>query len=299
MKKILSVCALVAVLGYAFSVVAKAEGLKPEDFRPAIPSRARLSYDWSLSRYPGQRMHLFWDKKLGYHLYSYVITRELIKDQIQTIIDYQQLTDRAKIEQVINHFLDITPQEREVLVVVYFHAPGISNRYFVNEFSNFEDFVFLEYGSKKLQTHVERVRKQMQKERREYPTKEELIYEGGARPFFVDIKADYLYYPEKTTVVDQAWDPLTNSYRWVFSFKFNDEDLARIEELVLNEIPVSFNLVVSDPHLFAYKPLPKLQQYQILKMVNPEFVEFMEAIEEMSPAKEHVKVSERRYWPKG
>lgn len=280
-----------------FSLVAKAEGLKPEDFRPAIPSRAKLSYDWSLSRYPGQRMHLYWDKKLGYHVYSYVLTRELIKDQIQRIIDANQITDTAKIQEIINYYLDVTPQEREVIVILYFKAPSISNRYFINELVNFENFAHLEYGSKKLEKHVEWARKQMAKERRDYPTKEELIYEGGARPFYVDLEGDYLYYPEKTVLKDQEWDPLVNAYRWVLAFRFSDEDIARIEELLLNEIPVQFSLVLSDPHMFQYKELPKLQQYQILRLIDPEFVEFMERLGEMSPAKERLKVK-RQYWLK-
>ncbi len=280
-----------------FSLVASGEGFKPEDFRPAIPSRAKLSYDWSLSRYPGQRMHLYWDKKLGYFVYSYVITRDLVKSQIQKVIDAQGITDPQRIQEVINYYLDITPDEREAIFVLYFKAPSISNRYFVNELADFENSIYLEYGSKKLEKHVEWARKQMEKERREYPTKEELIYEGGIRPLFVDVEGDYLYYPERFVLKDQEWDPLVNGYRWVIAYRFNDEDIARIEELLLNEIPVNFSLVISEPTMFEYKELPKLHQYQILRMIDPEFVEFMEALGEMSPAKDRTKVKPK-YWLK-
>ncbi len=293
MRTVLSSAVCVAL----FSLIASAQPFKPEDFRPAIPSRTKLSYDWSLSRYPGQRMHLYWDKKLGYHVYSYVVTRELIKDQIQRVIDANNITDAGKTQEVINYFLDITPQGREAIVILYFKAPGISNRYFVNELVNFEDYVHLEYGSQKLEKHVERARNQMAKERRQYPTKEELIYEGGARPFFVDVEGDYLYYPEKVVLKDQEWDPLVNAYRWVIAFRFNDQDISRIEELLLNEIPVKFSLVLSNPEMFEYKELTKLQQYQILRMIDLEFVEFMEALGEMFPAKERLKVK-RQYWLK-
>lgn len=286
---------LLFVLIFAFE--AMASSLKPEDFRPALPSRAKLSYDVYLSRYPAQRIHLFWDKKLNYHLYAYVITRDMIKDEIQRYIDAAGIRDRQKIQEIINYYIDITPQEREAIVVLYFKAPGISNRYFINRFVNFEDFVYLEYGSKEIQKHVEQARERMRKQRRDYPSKEEVLFKAGKRPVYLDVESDYLYYPEKIVLADQQWDPLVNAYRWVFAFRFSDEDLARIEELLLNDIDVTFSLVVSDPKMFAYKPFPKPQQYQILKAVDEEFVEFMESIGELSPKKTRTKIK-KKFWIK-
>ena len=66
---------------------------------------------------------------------------------------------------------------------------------------------------------------------------------------------------------------------------------------MLFRFDVTFSLVLSRPEMFEYKALPKLQQYQILKMVDPEFVEFEEAIEEMSPPKDRMKAKEK-YWLK-
>ena len=131
-----------------------AQGLKVEDFRPAIPSRTMLSTDWSLSRYPGQKMLLFEDKMFGYKIYSYVLTRELVKDHIQAVIDEFNIFDRDNIEDMINYYLDITPQEREVLVVLLYTAPNISNRYYINHLSNLDQKVYLEYGVKPIQKHV-------------------------------------------------------------------------------------------------------------------------------------------------
>jgi len=284
-------------VGAIATAPALAQGLSAEDFRPAIPSRTRYSYDLSLSRYPGQRMLLYWDKKFGYEIYSYVFTRQMIKDHIQTTIDKFAISDPDEIENLINYYLDVTPQEREAITVLYFEAPKISNRYFVNEFIDFEKNIHLEYGAPAAQWHVLKARKAMAKERRDYPTKEEMAYEGGKHALFLDMDADYLYYPKKTLLEDQSWDPMNNAYRWVIAFSFGDEDVARLEEFILNHIDVTFSLVLSRPEMFEYKALPKLQQYQILKMVDPEFVEFEEAIEEMSPPKDRMKAKEK-YWLK-
>ncbi|OPX23008.1 MAG: hypothetical protein B1H03_02950 [Planctomycetales bacterium 4484_113] len=285
------------IAGAIFAAPALAQGLTVEDFRPAIPSRVRHSYDLSLSRYPGQRMLLYWDKKFDYKIYSYIYTRQMIIDHIQTTIDKYALSDASQIENLINYYLDVTPQEREAIAVLYFEAPKISNRYFLNEFVDFEDSVFLEYGAPKVEKHVLRARKQMAKERRDYPTKDEMVYEAGKHPLFLDLDSDYLYYPEKVMLEDQTWDPMNDAYRWVIAFKFSDEDIARLEEFLLNDIDVTFSLVLSRPEMFEYKALPKLQQYQILRMVDPEFIDFEESIDEMSPPKDHTKAKEK-YWLK-
>ena len=284
-------------VGAIFAAPALAQGLTVGDFRPAIPSRTRYSYDLSLSRYPGQRMLLYWDKKFEYKVYSYVYTRQMIVDHIQTTIDKYALSDPGQIEDLINYYLDVTPQEREAIAVIYFEAPGISNRYYVNRFNDFESSIYLEYAAQKVQKHVLRAREQMAKERRDYPTKEEMTYGEGKEPLFLDLDADYMYYPEKVMLEDQTWDPMNNAYRWVIAFKFGDEDVARLEEFVLNGINVTFSLVLSRPEMFEYKALPRLQQYQILRMVDPEFVEFEESIEELTPPKESTKAKEK-YWLK-
>lgn len=287
----------VLLVGAMVALPALAQGLTVKDFRPAIPSRVRHSYDLSLSRYPGQRMLLYWDKKFRYKVYSYVYTRQMIIDHIQTVIDKNGLSDEGQIEDLINYYLDVTPQEREAIAVLYFEAPGISNRYFINEFVDFENNIYMEYGAPKVEHHVLQARKQMAKERRDYPTKKEMIYEAGKHPLFLDLDTDYLYYPEKVLLEDQSWDPMNNAYRWVIAFKFSDEDIARLEEFLLNKIDVTFSLVISRPEMFEYKALPKLQQYQILRMVDPEFIEFEEEIGEMSPPKDRTKAREK-YWLK-
>lgn len=272
-----------------------AQGLKVEDFRPAIPSRTMLSTDWSLSRYPGQKMLLFEDKKFGYKLYSYVLTRELVKDHIQAVIDEFNIFDRDNIEDMINYYLDVTPQEREVLVVLLYTAPNISNRYYINHLSNLDQKVYLEYGVKPIQKHVLKARDAMAKDRRDYPTEDEMIYKAGTRPLYLDVDKDYLYYPERVVLEDQGWDNIAKCYRWMFAFTFTDEDIARLEEFILNNINVEFSLVLSDPELFSYKTLRPYMKYQILKLVDPEFVDFMEGIEEMSPPKEPVKVDDDKW----
>jgi len=269
-----------------------AQGLTADDLRPPIPSRTMLSLDKFVSSYPGQKMTLFQDYRFGYELTAYVLTRKLVKEHIQKVIDQYNITDPYAVEDLINSYLDMTPQEREVLVFLFFTAPNISNRYFINHLQGLENTVYLEYGSSPVQKHVMKARQAMKKERRDYPTKYEMVYDEGTRPLFVDLDEDYLYYPERVVLEDQGWDSMNKAYRWAFAFNFTDEDIARIEEFILNDIDVEFSLVISDPEFFKYMGVRPHMKYQILNLVDPEFVDFMEAIEAMSPPKEHVKVND-------
>ncbi|OGK11732.1 MAG: hypothetical protein A2Y63_00240 [Candidatus Riflebacteria bacterium RBG_13_59_9] len=244
-----------------------------------------LSLDQSLSYWPGQRMVLFEDREFGYKLYSYILTRGLVRDHIQKIIDQFNISDPNKIEDMINTYLDITPQEREILVTVFYTAPNIANRYYINHLSGFEDTVYLEYGSQRVQKHVQKAREAMKNERRDFPTKDEMIFDAGTRPLFLDLDKDYLFYPEKVVLEDQGWDSMNKAYHWAFAFNFTDEDIARIEEFVLNDIEVDFSLILSDPELFSYTGAKPYLEYQILRSVDAEFVDFMEAIEAMAPPK--------------
>jgi len=272
-----------------------AQGLTADDLRPPVPSRTMLSMDKFLSCYPGQRMTLFRDCEFGYELTAYVLTRKLVKEHIQKVIDQYNITDPDAVENLINSYLDMTPQEREVLVFLFFTAPNISNRYFINHLRGLEDTVYLEYGSPRVQKHVLKARQAMKKERRDYPTKDEMVYDEGTRPLFLDLDEDYLYYPEKVVLEDQGWDSMNKAYRWSFAFNFTDEDIARIEELILNDIDVEFSLVLTDPEFFKYTGVRPHMKYQILRLVDPEFVDFMEAIEAMSPPKERIKLN-RNLW---
>ncbi len=267
-----------------------AQALSAGDFRPAIPSRTMFSYDKSLSYYPGQKMLLFQDEQFGYKLYTYILTRKLVKEHIQKTIDQFQISDSSEIEYLINQYLDMTPQDREVLVLLYYSAPNIANRYYVNHLERLENTVFLEYGSKKVEKHVLKARETMVKQRRGLPTKEEMVFDSGTRPVFIDIDKDYLYYPERVVLEDQGWDALSKAYRWAFSFRFTDEDIARIEDLMLSGIPVDFSLVLSEPELFAYRGVKPHMTYQILNLIDPEFVEFMIETEEMKPVEDPGKV---------
>jgi len=282
----------------AFALVATpalAQGLSVEDFRPPIPSRTMYSFDKAVSFWPGQKAVLFEDKRFGYKLYAYVFTRNLVQDHIQKVIDQFNITDPARIEDMINSYLDVTPQEREILVQIFYTAPNISNRYYINHLQGFEDTVYLEYGAPRVQKHVQMARRAMSMERRDYPTRDEMVFEGGTRPLYVDVDQDYLYYPEKVLLEDQGWDSMSKAYRWSFAFNFTDEDIARIEEFILNDIDVEFNLVLSDPELFSYCAVRPHIRYQILRLVDPEFVEFMEKIEALEPPKTPGKVCHGRW----
>jgi hypothetical protein len=267
-----------------------AQALSAGDFRPAIPSRTMLSYDKSLSYYPGQKMLLFQDKQFGYKLYAYILTRKLVKEHIQKTIDQFQISDSSEIEYLINQYLDVTPQDREVLVQLYYTAPNIANRYYVNHLERLENTVYLEYGSKAIEKRVLAARDNMLRQRRDVPTKEELVFDSGKQPIYLDLDKDYLYYTERVVLEDQGWDSLSKAYRWTFSFRFSDQDIARIEELMLSGVPVDFSLVLSEPELFAYMGVKPHMTYQILNLIDPEFIDFLIETEGMKPVDDPGKV---------
>jgi hypothetical protein len=268
-----------------------AQALKADDFRPAMPSRTMLSYDKSLSYYPGQKMILFQDKQFGYKLYAYVLTRKLVQEHIQKVIDQFQITDPAQIDNLINKYVDYTPQNREVLVLLFYTAPNIANRFYVNHLGNLEQTVYLEYGSQRVEDHVVKARELMAKQRRDIPTQEEMVFDGGTRPLYLDMDKDYLYYPEKVVLEDQGWDSLSKAYRWAFAFHFNDQDIARIEEFMLNGINVDFSLVLTDPEFFSYMNVRPHMRYQILNLIDPEFVDYLISTEQMVPVPDPGKIA--------
>lgn len=267
-----------------------AQALSAGDFRPAIPSRTMLSYDKSLSYYPGQKMLLFQDKQFGYKLYAYILTRKLVKESIQKTIDQFQISDSSEIEYLINQYLDVTPQDREVLVQLYYTAPNIANRYYVNHLERLENTVYLEYGSKAIEKRVLAARESMMKQRRDVPNMEEVVFDTGKQTVYLNIDHDYLYYVDRVVMEDQGWDPLAKAYRWAFSFCFSNQDIARIEELMLSGIPVDFSLVLSEPELFSYMGVRPHMNYQILNLIDPEFIDFMIETEEMKPVDDPGKV---------
>jgi hypothetical protein len=252
-----------------------------------------LSYDKSLSYYPGQKMVLFQDKQFGYKLYAYVLTRKLVVEHIQKVIDQFQISDPAQIDNLINRYVDYTPQDREVLVLLFYTAPNIANRFYVNHLEGLEQTVYLEYGSQKVEKHVVKARELMANEHRVIPSEEELVYEQGLRPLYLDLEKDYLYYPEKVVLEDQGWDTLSKAYRWAFAFHFNDQDIARIEEFMLNGITIDFSLVLTDPEFFAYRSIRPHMRYQILNLTDPEFIEYLISTEQIEPVPDPGKIAPR------
>lgn len=88
--------------------------------------------------------------------------------------------------------------------------------------------------------------------------------------FDLDLNNHYLYAPRKVIIEDMTFDPLAQAYRWKFAWRFNDCEIDWLKQMCAYGQFVEMRLVISDPHWFTTKELPKQIKRDLLAAMDPD-----------------------------
>jgi hypothetical protein len=243
--------------------------LKPSDFRKAVPSRARTSYVRAADVYHGSWMKLYRDRHdTGYEIDGYLLTRNLVRRQVQATIDEYNITDDVRIQELIDRYAAITPGEREVRIALFFKGPHMYSRWFTEYMADLDQKMFLQFGSKGEQSHLDKVLDTSEKHY-DMIDPQDLVYKSGRYESVLSTSEAYLWSAKLATVDGPKYDASTRSFKWVLGYTFSDGDVAKIKDLMQNDQPVYLALVSADPHLSVVKEFTGRTRDLLLFGVEP------------------------------
>lgn len=265
---------LLVVLAVILSVqVAWSAPLKPSDFRKAVPSRSRTSYVRAADVFSGNWMKLYRDRhNTDYAVDGYLLTRNLVKRQIQAAIDEYNITDDAKIQEIIDRYAAITPGEREVRIALFFKGPHMYSRWFTEYMADLDQKIFLEFGSKGEQARLDKVLDTAEKHY-DMIDPHDLVYRSGRYENVLDTGSNYLWDAKLSTVDGPKYDALTRSFKWVLGYTFSDDDVAYIKTLMENDQAVYLAFVSADPHLSVVRAFTGRTRDLLLFAVEPSLMQ--------------------------
>lgn len=259
--------ALLFVVVFAANVFAG--GLTVDDFYAPIPSQTRGSYKEALNHFRGQRFNLVENNNMGYTIYAYLYTREMVKDHIQALLDEFNVGDYERVQTLIDHYSYYTPEEGQILVFTYFEAPHIENRYYKDLLDDWPNYVSLEVGVQQIQNVIERQRDVLEHYGPE-PLGEESYFNGGTYPIEFSYDEDWIW------TISPEWGPIEyrfipNAYECRFEFWFSRYDIQAIEDLIDNGIMPTFRLVSSKHNLYGSKSFNNRMVSWIVRTIDPDY----------------------------
>ncbi|MEP0814070.1 MAG: hypothetical protein HRF49_05335 [bacterium] len=263
----LAVLFVVAMAGGAI-----AAGLTVDDFYPAMPSRTMIDYREALLQYPSQRFQLVHDKEMGYTVYGYLFTREMVKDFIQAVIDEYGLNDPGDIQWLIDKYAYYTPEPGQVLVFAYFEGFHMENRYYKELLDTWPETVYFEFGVDQIQRIIERQRKNVEHYRGE-PEEGDNQYGGGINPITFHYTDDWIWAIKPEYSFEYRRVP--NAYEYRFEFWFTDSDIQLVKDLIENEIFPTFRLVSSQYNLYGKRTFDRRFGNWIIKSLDPEYFDMV------------------------
>jgi hypothetical protein len=262
-------------LALLFTVVSAtgvfAQGLSVDDFYSPIQSRETMSYREALQHFNGMRFPIYQDKRMGYTIYGYLYTREMVKDHIQAIVDMFNVNDPAELQNLIDTYAYYTPSEGELYIFTYFEAPHMQNRFYKDLLDDWPSYVNFEYGVDQIQTRIEQLRDRVEGYG-EDPAEEEMIFDGGTNPIKFSYTDDWLY------KLDSEWTEMeyrrvSNAYENRFAFLFAETDKQRIRDLVNNKITPTMRFISGRKDMYAVVDFNQRMIGWIVRTVDPEYFE--------------------------
>lgn len=262
-------------LALLFTVVSAtgvfAQGLSTDDFFQPIPSRETMSYREAYAHFNGQRFPIYQDKRMGYTVYGYLYTREMVQDHIQAIIDMFNVGDAVEVQKLIDYYAFYTPPEGELYIFTYFEAPHMQNRFYKDLLDDWPSYVNFEYGIDQIQTRIEQLRDRIEGYGEE-PASEEMVFDGGTNPIKFHYSDDWLY------TLDSEWTDLeyrrvSNAYEYRFTFIFGEDDKQNIRDWVNNKVMPTMRLVSGRKDMYAIVNFDQRMVSWVVRTVDPEFFE--------------------------
>jgi len=260
-------------LALLFTVVSAttvfAQGLSVDDFYSPIQSRETMSYREALSQFNGQRFPIYQDKRMGYTVYGYLCTREMVKDHVQAIIDMFNVDDPVEVQNLIDTYAFYTPPVGELYVFTYFEAPHMQNRFYKDLLDDWPSYVNFEYGVDQIQTRIEQLRDRVEGYGDD-PVEEEMIFDGGTNPIEFSYTDNWLYSLESEWT-DLEYRRVSNAYEYRFTFLFGDTDKQRVRDLINNGITPTMRFISGRKDMYAVVNFDSRMIGWVIRTVDPEF----------------------------
>ena len=138
--------------------------LTVDDFRFPVPKRSAKGFSYERDYYPDHSVVVWHDRDNMFSVTAFFFTRDMIRDHVQRLVDEYYICEPDLLQQVIDYYAEVTPQNGEIITWVWFSIDDNKevfsgreeNRYFASYLSNFKDKFHLDFGLPKVQKTVDK-----------------------------------------------------------------------------------------------------------------------------------------------